>query len=134
MWVQQCDDILRVRYGYDVYAVLMKTDFESVKEPGIEALHDCKNLPEAMQWLRLAAKQNAMDGLAKTALEEIEAHIRHICQGCNKMRDEGCDDKPYQPYTKRCSKCQSAFYCSRECQMAHWKRSHKHTCCRIGTY
>ena len=82
---------------FQLYAVLMKTDFESVKEPGIEALHDCKNFPEAMQWLRLAAKQNAMDGLAKSALEEIEAHIRHICQGCNKMRDEGCDDKPYQP-------------------------------------
>ena len=32
----------------------------------------------------------------------------------------------------RCSKCHTAAYCSRECQLAHWKKGpgggHKHCC------
>ena len=30
--------------------------------------------------------------------------------------------------TLRCSRCKSAFYCSRECQSAHWKGGHKAKC------
>jgi len=29
--------------------------------------------------------------------------------------------------TKRCSKCKQEFYCSRECQVTHWKE-HKKVC------
>jgi len=40
------------------------------------------------------------------------------CFGCNqKMKD-----------LKLCSRCKTAMYCSRECQVAHWKGSHKKLC------
>lgn len=32
-----------------------------------------------------------------------------------------------QPATKRCSRCQTEWYCKRECQVKHW-RKHKPTC------
>lgn len=30
--------------------------------------------------------------------------------------------------SKRCVRCKNAFYCSRECQVQHWKDGHKKTC------
>jgi len=37
----------------------------------------------------------------------------------------GCEkDAP----TLKCSRCQVAYYCSRECQVSDWKNSHKHVC------
>lgn len=35
--------------------------------------------------------------------------------------------------TKRCMKCQQAFYCSRDCQVKHWKEEHKKSCTQIET-
>lgn len=32
-----------------------------------------------------------------------------------------------QDATKRCSKCKQVWYCTRECQLAHWK-VHKPKC------
>jgi len=32
---------------------------------------------------------------------------------------------------KRCAGCQSAFYCSRKCQIKHWKKGHKHECATL---
>ncbi|KAL5351752.1 Ankyrin repeat and MYND domain-containing protein 2 [Pseudogymnoascus australis] len=43
------------------------------------------------------------------------------CFNCNKLQTDL--SKPL----KRCAKCQTAFYCSRTCQMTNWK-IHKPTC------
>ena len=45
------------------------------------------------------------------------------CRNCNKM-DCSLD---FQNSLMRCSRCKGAFYCSRECQVADWKR-HKPIC------
>ena len=29
---------------------------------------------------------------------------------------------------KKCAKCKQVFYCSRECQVAHWKSGHRREC------
>ena len=34
--------------------------------------------------------------------------------------------------TKRCSQCGVKWYCSRECQVAHWKAGHKKMCLTTG--
>ena len=33
--------------------------------------------------------------------------------------------------TKKCSSCKTAYYCSRDCQMAHWK-THKEFCKKMA--
>lgn len=43
------------------------------------------------------------------------------CTHCNKVDSD--PEKPFKP----CSKCQTALYCSRDCQKANWKQ-HKKTC------
>ncbi|OBT78767.1 hypothetical protein VF21_02521 [Pseudogymnoascus sp. 05NY08] len=43
------------------------------------------------------------------------------CSNCNKLQTE------LPEALKRCSKCQTALYCSLDCQKANWK-SHKLTC------
>jgi hypothetical protein len=40
-------------------------------------------------------------------------------------------DDSTRPKFQRCSRCQMAFYCSKECQVVHWRTghaSHKHAC------
>jgi len=39
-----------------------------------------------------------------------------LCENCKKRAVGSCD------------KCESAFYCSKECQDAHWQREHKMRC------
>ncbi|XP_057299229.1 uncharacterized protein LOC130629870 [Hydractinia symbiolongicarpus] len=34
--------------------------------------------------------------------------------------------------SKRCVRCKNAFYCSRECQVQHWKNGHKKSCLEKG--
>ena len=46
----------------------------------------------------------------------------HVCKNCLK------DGTGFE----RCSKCKCVRYCSRECQRAHWKRSHKKVCAHLA--
>ena len=32
------------------------------------------------------------------------------------------------PGKNRCAKCRNTFYCSKDCQLAHWKNGHKKRC------
>ncbi|KAH7334312.1 hypothetical protein B0J17DRAFT_672892 [Rhizoctonia solani] len=42
-----------------------------------------------------------------------------------------CHKRPVKSELQRCSKCKRATYCSKECQVAHWK-THKHSCFKRG--
>ena len=46
---------------------------------------------------------------------------KQICANCGKQRDEKC-------VLKQCSRCQVFSYCSKECQVKHWKAGHKVDC------
>ncbi len=47
----------------------------------------------------------------------------HACYNCNKSNLSS----NFQDNLKVCSRCHRAFYCSRKCQLDHWKK-HKKTC------
>ena len=46
------------------------------------------------------------------------------CSGCSKLAEK---EKSWKP----CAKCNSAWYCGRDCQNGHWKR-HKKSCARLA--
>lgn len=60
----------------------------------------------------LGSNKNATAGAGAGAEQPAE----HICANCN------------QPGSKQCGKCKKIYYCSRECQVEHWKTTHKRTC------
>ena len=51
------------------------------------------------------------------------------CFGCNRARGE----QDFVDPSKQCSRCKICCYCSRECQVSHWKRSHKKLCKHFNT-
>lgn len=55
-----------------------------------------------------------------------EARTGLVCSTCRKPQSDQNEE------LKRCSRCLTARYCSRECQKRDWK-IHKHTCAAPGT-
>lgn len=53
-------------------------------------------------------------------LGEIEAEMCDNCMKVQKVIEHG--------RLKRCSRCKAKLYCSKECQIAHWKSGHKFQC------
>lgn len=61
-----------------------------------------------------------MQQKAKQNDETTNGHpIPSVCSFCGKA-----DQTPL----RKCSRCRNAQYCSKECQMVHWKNGHKETC------
>ena len=56
--------------------------------------------------------------------EEYRQEQLPTCAGCGKHYERTA--------LKRCSKCLGVAYCSRECQVAHWKGGHKQHCQEIA--
>ncbi|KAH7092535.1 hypothetical protein FB567DRAFT_239785 [Paraphoma chrysanthemicola] len=67
-------------------------------------------------------KVELTDDKSRTAdLEAIEAVEKLLGEGiCNACGEEG--------FALRCEKCRKMTYCSRECQVKHWKKEHKRKC------
>ena len=47
---------------------------------------------------------------------------RFVCANCKKSPSKD------EPPLKTCGRCNLVQYCSKECQKAHWKRTHKVQC------
>ena len=75
---------------------------------------------EALFWFQQCSEKE--DFPANHPLVRIESTIRENCNQCN----------AYLPKGKQscCVECKAAYYCSRDCQMAHWKAGHKKDCVR----
>ena len=76
-------------------------------------------LPVSKEKALLWAKRSAEQGFER-ATNVVETRLKAKCFYCGKTAD-----------TKCCSRCKCAYYCSRDCQAAAWKSSHKATCKQI---
>jgi len=50
-------------------------------------------------------------------------HTSKKCANCLKQQHSNAGLKLFS-----CSRCKTVSYCGKQCQIEHWKRSHKHTC------
>ena len=77
-------------------------------------------VPEAMFWYRRSDKAQRPD--ADHPLAQLEGVIRTHCANC---------EISLESETKMCCvECKTAYYCNRDCQVAHWKAGHKKDCVR----
>lgn len=67
----------------------------------------------------LTMKQSSIQSFALSRFRACIMESSNSCAYCNKSSVE----------LLRCSGCRNAFYCSKECQRAHWK-THKQQCTR----
>eukprot|EP00956_Cyclotella_meneghiniana_P033440 scaffold96225_cov35-Cyclotella_meneghiniana.AAC.1 len=73
--------------------------------------------------VRFVDKRNSCDCL-KSIYNELKTTTKrqNLCHYCGQMK--------HHKDIKACSKCNTALYCSRECQLAHWPE-HKDGCKRL---
>lgn len=91
---------------------LAQEKYGSVEIPGKSPI------PQAMKWARKAAAQGDED--AARVVSQMETASLRACAQC---QTEGSD-------LKRCTKCKVMRYCSKDCQVSHWRAGHKKDCCR----
>jgi len=75
-------------------------------------------------------KQSSQQGLITYPLVEVlvpEREFCNVCASCGNFESIGEEGAPTIRY-KRCARCRLAYYCSSECQVADWKKSHRSTC------
>mmetsp|Transcript_4845 Transcript_4845/g.5900 ORF Transcript_4845/g.5900 Transcript_4845/m.5900 type:complete len:370 (-) Transcript_4845:133-1242(-) len=54
-----------------------------------------------------------------------KSQLRRLCAYC------GIEEDPANPH-KKCSRCKKQHYCSRDCQVAHWKGGHSKECASMS--
>ena len=79
-------------------------------------------VPEAMFWFRRCGRkeEHEEDNPLVRLEREIERKIRESCAHCRADLPEGKQSC--------CVECKAAYYCNRDCQVAHWKAGHKKDC------
>ena len=80
----------------------------------------CNRLPRAACWFQKAAKLGNEE--AAQLMHTIRSDYSMFCANL------GCDKHQTGRQLFRCSKCKVMHYCSKECQIRHWKRGHKNEC------
>ena len=68
-------------------------------------------VPRMVYWLKRAIKLGESEGLM--IMRQIEDNCKSVCAQCNKSATSA--------KLTRCSKCKIIHYCSKSCQVAHWK-------------
>ncbi|CAL9752894.1 unnamed protein product [Musa acuminata subsp. burmannicoides] len=89
------------------------------------------------RWRRAAARRAEVMRLALLAAEEAARAEEALWLGCRSPLPVVGGGGPKMavcavcrsPTTTRCSRCKAVRYCSRTCQIIHWRQGHKNVCC-----
>ena len=63
--------------------------------------------------------------------KKVEAAVRGIKAGWDTVRNQCWECGKVDSDVKKCSQCQAARYCSKECQLNSWRSGHKHACAAL---
>jgi TPR repeat protein len=111
----QSDGFAQVRLSSVVLDIAKLFHHDNILTPGF-----CP-IPEAHFWLRRAQASWEARGHIVKDEDRPDYRTRDLCIECNVR----------QPGTMRCAQCQAFRYCSKKCQLAHWKKGHKLDCNRV---
>jgi Zn finger protein HypA/HybF involved in hydrogenase expression len=78
-------------------------------------------MPEVFFWIQRAVNNGSL--AAQTKLKTLETEVRMMCGCCSNLAREGVT-------VKLCAQCKAVGYCSRDCQVKHWKMGHKVDCAK----
>ena len=87
-------------------------------------------VPKALYWYRESLEHAIIEGeegilpLVRTHLKELEASVQDHCANCDKKANA----LPKGDKLKCCVRCHAAWYCSKDCQVEHWRAGHKNDC------
>ena len=102
-------------YGLGLLSVAMEYyGGNSTMTPGFSPV------PEALFWFQQCSEKEELG--ANHPLVRIESKNRKYCAFCLAGIPKGKQSC--------CVECKAAYYCSRDCQVAHWKAGHKNDCVR----
>ncbi|KAJ7017410.1 hypothetical protein C8F04DRAFT_1156511 [Mycena alexandri] len=73
---------------------------------------------------RLMASSEAGIAAIRAGLDEKRAFVKEAKLFCDRCKKQETSASPLQA----CSRCRSVRYCSRDCQVAHYKTAHKKAC------
>mmetsp|Transcript_17840 Transcript_17840/g.38921 ORF Transcript_17840/g.38921 Transcript_17840/m.38921 type:complete len:186 (-) Transcript_17840:171-728(-) len=81
----------------------------------------------------LEALKGRAAGVAAKQMEYMEKmskldHKRKMCSSPDCPHKGALAEAGGRFDMKKCAKCKQAYYCSRECQMRHWKSGHRREC------
>jgi TPR repeat protein len=81
-------------------------------------------LPESHFWAQKAFDELVAQGKPVSLEERERNNFAKVCAWCR--------DSPSDTVTvRKCVQCQAFGYCSKKCQLAHWKNGHKVDCNRV---
>lgn len=73
---------------------------------------------------------NNNNNTQETKSDSIDDEIKKMSRECIQCDGPDCNTSNPQ---QRCSRCHTAYYCGKECQIKHWKKEHKQYCRPIET-
>ncbi|DAZ97611.1 TPA: hypothetical protein N0F65_002230, partial [Lagenidium giganteum] len=94
------------------------TGLEGVAD-AIDFMYDRKNIGKVVVQRPILALDAALV-VGKRATAAATMAAQEQCYSCNKPSEKGS--------LMRCSRCQCAAYCSRDCQVDHWSKNHSRLC------
>jgi MYND finger len=105
----------------------------------LDLYQDLHSAPDQARWelfnnMYLSAQSGAVENnmrkkFMKNEKRDFKVNFGEMCANC--FEESLLDESNQTEGLMKCSQCQQLKYCSRECQLEHWKKAHKKQCKKV---
>lgn len=115
--LEETEAVLSFRWS-SAYEIKRNKTIDTITEiqPGLKTLKQLNKLTDKQIWEAIGVSNKKMVGTK-----------RRSCRYCGKS------EAKWEGY-KLCACCKNVFYCSKECQAAHWKAGQMKKCIAMHVY
>jgi len=117
----------------------MKTEAQVLDNPFImEQLSSIRaNIQDNSDWQEIAAYQKQIIFTPESEKQDFDQILKimgvYDSQAADALTEGFKCENCKRPAENRCSRCKSVWYCSRECQVGHYKTGHKQVCKQLAS-